>query len=544
MGFVRFTQKSVPALLTGTGIVTVIAASTTAALVLIGMPPAAVPAPPAAEGPNIVAADWKQAPATAVLTDALNNPPAGWAVQGDLQQLVTAPLPYSCPQPGLAPSVSLARTYSSGSTRFQVITAAYTAGIGAEAMERQEANAYICAGAETGLNLGWVDGPGQDARQAITNRGGVSAAVLSFRRGDVITYITGSSPDGLHSLAGAFDEALTKRLSPVCVDQDATTADASRSPWSAVGYRAFTEEATVTIPEVQLPSAGLTTAPATTASPAAGPAAVPTALPSPAFVRVPIPAPKLVDRIAEPMERPSFPVAPDMPAAVPVPSEPKAPAAKAAVEAKLQIPAADKSGPGCGWAFTGMKPLAYNEAAATATRTALLSKARTKLEAGAKAWQTSVVTYWTEYAAYQKNAEAYGSYAAKVQDVNKAWSAISATWDTYYQAVRDREEKVAERAGFIARQDQARRDFEAKQDQCREAAKPAPTASPSPSPSPTPTSSAEPTGSPSPTATPSPAPAPPKPTTPPGCPAERPAILDQAAPDVPAEPVRPPAPKG
>jgi len=141
MGIKRLTRKSSAAVVAGTGIVTAIAGLTTLAMVLIGLPAAVAPAPQAAADPNIVTAAWKQSPAVGVLTDALNNPPADWALQGDLQQLVTAPLPYSCPLPGLAPSVSLARTYTSGSAHFQVITLAYTAGLGAEAIQKQGANA-------------------------------------------------------------------------------------------------------------------------------------------------------------------------------------------------------------------------------------------------------------------------------------------------------------------------------------------------------------------------------------------------------------------
>ncbi|ACL42332.1 hypothetical protein Achl_4381 (plasmid) [Pseudarthrobacter chlorophenolicus A6] len=533
MGPFRFTQKSVPALLTGTGIITAIAAATTAALVMIGMPPAVEAGPPAPAAPHIVTADWKLAPATAVLTEALNNPPAGWAKQGDLQQLVTAPLPYSCPQPAMAPSVSLARTYTSGGTRFQVATLAYTAGIGAEAMQRQAANAYICAGAETGLTLWSVNGPGLDARQAITNRGGVRAAVLSFRRGDVITYVTGAPSDPLQTLAKAFDDALTGPLSKVCVNPGSTAADATRSPWSAAGYSQFTQEAKVAIPEVPLPATGQETAtPSAPASPApaAGPAPTPAPTTGAAFIRVPIPAPGLVTRTAEPMDRPSFPVSPAMPAAVPEPAEPQAPAAKATTEATLQVPASDTGGPGCGWAFTGMKPLAFDETAATKASTVLLEQARTKLEADAKAWQANVVTYWTDYARYKKDAEAYNAYTARVDEVNKAWSAISATWDTYNRAVEDREQKTAQRAEFIARQNQARKDFETKQAQCAAAPAPSPTATPSPSPSPT--------GTPSPSPTTSPSPAPTE-TALPGCPADRPAILDQTAPEVPSEPTPP-----
>lgn len=533
MGLQRLTDKPSTAVLAGTGIVTAVAGLTTLAMVLIGMPPAADPAPKAAADPTIITADWKQSPATGVLTDALNNPPSGWSKQGDLQQLVTAPLPYSCPQPGLAPSVSLARTYTSGSSRFQVITLAYTAGIGAEAMNRQGANAYICAGPETGLSLWGVNGPGSDAKQAVTTRGGVRASVLSFRRGDVITYVTGSPNDPLQNLAKAFDDNLTRRLGPVCANPESTVADAARSPWSAGGYKPYTEDATVAIADVPLPSTEPTTAPT---GPAPSPAATPAPSPAATLERVSLPAPDLVDHTAAPMSRPAFPVAPAMPAPVTEPEPPAAPAPKATLSTTVQVAANDTTGPGCGWAFTGMKPLAFDDEAAAKTRTALLAETKAKLESDAKAWQASVLAYWRSYATYKEQAKTYNAYAARVDEVNKAWTVIADSWDRYDQAVKDRDRKVAQRADFIARQDTARKDYEAKMAQCAAVPAPSPSASPTPSPTPVPTPS--PTPSQSPSATPSPSP-----SVPPGCPPERPAILDQQAPDVPSEPAKP-APPG
>jgi hypothetical protein len=525
MGIKNLTQQSSTAMLAGTGIVTAIAGLTTLAMVLIGLPPAATPAPQTAPAPGITTADWKQSPATRVLADALNNPPAGWAKQGDLQRLVTAPLPYSCPQAGLAPSVSLARTYTSGSSRFQVITLAYTAGIGAEAMGRQVSNAYVCAGTETGLGIWGVNGPGSDAKQATTTRGGVRASVLSFRRGDVITYVTGAPGDPLQSLAQAFDDGLTRKLAPVCANQNSTAADATRSPWSAAGYKQYTQQATAAIAEVPLPS----TEPTPTASPTASPA--PTPSPTPTIEDVSLPAPDLVDHSAAPMSQPAFPVAPAMPSPVAKPSAPAAPAAKATLSATLQVPASDPTGPGCGWSFTGMKALTFDEAAAAKARTELLDQAKTKLEADAKAWQASVLTYWTQYADYKKQAAAYNAYAAKVDETNKAWSVITASWDSYNQAVQDRDRKIAERADFVARQDAARKDYDAKASQCAVVSQPSPPASPSPSASPTGTPTVSPSPSPSPSASPAP-----------GCPPDRPAILDQASPEIPAAPVKPAAP--
>jgi hypothetical protein len=357
----------------------------------------------------------------------------------------------------------------------------------------------------------------------------VRASVLSFRHGDVITYVTGSPNDPLQNLAKAFDDGLTRKLGPVCSNQDSSTADATRSPWSAAGYKQYTEGATVAIADVPLPST-VPTAPT-------GPATSPTVAPAPSqtatLERVSLPAPDLVDHTAEPMTRPSFPVAPAMPAPVAEPKAPAAPAAKATQTATVQVPASDTTGPGCGWAFTGMKPLAFDEAAALKARTAVLDGTKSKLEADAKAWQASVLAYWTDYAAYKKQATAYNTYAARVDEVNKAWTVIVTSWDSYNQAVQDRDRKATERADFISRQDAARKDYDAAMTRCAVVPTPSPSASPSPSPSATP--SPAPTSSPS--ATPSPSP-----SAAPDCPPDRPAILDQAAPEVPTEPVKPPAP--
>jgi len=113
--------------------------------------------------------------------------------------------------------------------------------------------------------------------------------VLSFRRGDVITYVTGSPSDPLQNLAKAFDDGLTGKLASVCVNQESAVAEATRSPWSTAGYKQYTEDATVSIAGVPLPSTDLM---ATPASEFLGPALAPAPVPP---ERVSIPSPGLVD---------------------------------------------------------------------------------------------------------------------------------------------------------------------------------------------------------------------------------------------------------
>lgn len=536
MGLKKLTGKTTPALLAGTGIVTAIGTLTTLALVLIGLPSDVGQAVEAtAADPHIVTAGWSETPAATVLTEALNAPPSGWSGQGGLQQLVTAPLPYSCPLAGAAPAVSLARAFDvPGSGRIQVITHAYTAGLGADAMARQGSNAAVCAGAETGLSRAGLPGPGMDARIATTSRGGVQASVVSFRRGDVIVHVTGSTSSPLVSLANAFDGILAQRLEGVCRNLRSTASEASRSPWSGSGYEPFLRAIKAAIPAVPLPADPTPSPSATTAvatpSASASASASPTAT---APARVPIPSPDLVDRVVTPLPRPSYPVAPAMPEPVAKPSAPKAPAASATTESTLHVPSADPDGPGCGWAFTGMKALAFDEDAAAADRATKLAAARAKLEADAKSWQAGVLEYWAAYAKYKAEAEAYNAYAAKVTEVNKAWEAIGRTWDDYDDAVKDRDRKAAAQTAFLLRRDAARDAYEKDLARCEAASQPSPSASPTATATPQPTASASPTASPSPTVSPAP-----------GCPAERPKILDEAAPEVPPVPVKPADPNG
>lgn len=503
-------------LLTGTGVIGTASAAMSVVLLFAGVqavtPPTETPAAPAVAAP--ASAAWTETPATTVLTAALENPPAGWVKDGETQRSATPPFPYSCPLPGIAASTALSRAYTVNGVHLQVTELAYTAGLGAEAAALQKNNTRVCA-ADAKVTGGSATGmlPGQDPRLVTTDLSGAQAAVASWRRGDVITAVTAPPGAPLPALAGAFDKALTGRLGPACANLDSTLQDGSRSPYSTAGYAAFTKDTKVSIPDVVLPTAA--------ADPAVAQSRPDTT-----------PGPDLVPVKANPHPLPDYPVYPDMPKHVEAPTLPDAPAAKPTLEATVKVPAEERTGPGCGWSFTGMRPVPFDAAAADQTATRLTADAATKLQADAGTWQHDVLAYWSAYATYRKAADDYNAYKAKVEAVNKAWDTIAAQWDDYHQAMDDYRAKQADRADFLTRQKAAQAQFDKQTATCQ-APVASPTATPTPSPLATATSS--------PTATTSRAPSPSS-----SCPAQRPAILDQQAPGEPKEPARPadPHPKG
>lgn len=544
-------------LLGGAAAVAAISLAATAVTALIGFPVLADDGGSAFEpvqAPEAVAASWKQTPATTVLTDVLNNPPSGWKAEGNLQSAVVAPLPYSCPVQNSAASTSLARSYTINGNRIRVTLQAYTAGLGAEALSQMHSGASVCAGAEGAVAQSPIYGeaPGTDSMVASVSHGGQRTSVASFRVGDVIAYTTGSNSQALIDAAVELDATLDSKLKGVCANPGSSAEDASRSPFSLAGYKQFTQPVTVRIPAVDLPSTTPSTPPSAKASEKASGKAETKPAPAdngPALTPYPIPAPDLIDTVAEPMAEPVFPVWPPMPAAVALPEAPKAPAAEATTEKSFPVAADDTTGPGCGWSFTGLKAPGFDAATAKASEKKQSEQARKDLEAGAKDWQTAVLKYWKSYGTYKDAAATYNTYADKVAETNQAWLEIAADWDRYNAELDEYNSDVAAREDFLARRDAARSEYEKQVKTCsiplpaEETEVPQVPETDDETDEPDPSSTASPSASPSPTASPSPSPTASEPKTRPGCPAEKPEILNQDAPAVPKAPAMPADPR-
>lgn len=533
-------DRQVRQLFGGAGAVAVISLAATAVLAVAGFPPLedTGPTPPAPEA-AATAVSWTQTPAATTLASVLENPPPGWKTDGDLQRAVVAPLPYSCPVQNSAASTSLARSFTVDGTRMRVTVQAYTAGLGAEALSQMYSSAPTCAGAEGAVASSPIygDSPGQDGQVASVSHGGQRSSVASFRLGDVVAFVTGSNAQALINAAVDLDEVLEGALKGVCANTASSAADASRSPFSLAGYKTFTEPESVSIPAVPLPS---TTKESGTASPSAAPAPSPAARPG--LTAYPVPSPELVSNTAEPMDEPTFPVWPAMPKPVSLPQAPESPAAAATTKKTFRVPANDATGPGCGWSFTGLKAPGFDAGAAEASKEKQSEEAMASLVAGAKTWQSDVLTYWESYAEYEKKASAYNKYAEKVAETNRAWAATAVKWEEYWAEMDQFNSRQAARDDFLERQESARSEYETQLKVCA-APQPKPTEAPEApeeeaEPTPTDSPSATPSPSPSPTATEDPAPEPRE-----GCPAEKPAILSETAPAVPDMPREPEDPR-
>ena len=417
-----------------------VTASGLVALQLSGMPMVLPrePAPAVAEAasPVAISAVLADSPASTSLTALLEEPPAQWKPDGPLQRGVALPVPYSC-DIGAAPSVALARSFKVGKVSVQVVSAAYTAGLGAEAMDNLLDNASDCAGSSVDVDGEDLDTPGVQAHRDYTAKSGRTMQVVTFRRGDVLTFVVGKADARLRKLAKQLDKKLAGALEGVCTDQKSDAGDAARSPWSTDGYKPFTRTSTVAIRSVSPPQA-----------------------PSDGGDRaVPMPAPTLKVKAATPAAEPSYPVWPLMPEAREVPKPPKSPAAEPATSAKVRVLADDPAGPGCGWSFTGMAPVPFDAEDAAAANRKRTSAAEEKLAAGVGKWQQSVLDYWDAYDQYRTEVKEYKDYAAAVAKVNKAWDKIEAQWDEYWSEYAVYQQALAERSTFFTRRDNAQADY-------------------------------------------------------------------------------------
>ena len=390
-----------------------------------------------------ISAVLADSPASTSLTALLEKPPAQWKPGGPLQRGVALPVPYSC-DIGAAPTVALARSFTVGEVGVQVVSAAYTAGLGAEAMDNLLDNASDCAGSSLGVHGEDLDTPGVQAHRDYTTKSGRTMQVVTFRRGDVLTFVVGKADARLRKLAKQLDQNLAGTLEGVCADQKSDAGDAARSPWSTDDYKPFTRTGTVAIRAVSPPQA-----PADAGDPA-----------------VPMPAPTLKVKAATPAAEPSYPVWPLMPEARKVPKPPKSPAAEPATSAKVRVLADDPVGPGCGWSFTGMAPVPFDADDAAAANRERTSAAEEKLAAGVGKWQQNVLHYWAAYNRYRTEVKEYKDYAATVAKVNKAWDKIAAQWDDYWREYAAYRHALAERSTFFTRQEAARADYRDALAQC------------------------------------------------------------------------------
>jgi len=332
----------------------------------------------------------------------------------------TSAKPSKTPTP---PSPTGTSTQSPAAQGVTVSISAYTAGAGADAFTSLASAISNCrAAGSTALGVAGPNGAVASRAWRVTPAGSPDPVdVLMWRRGDVIAAVTAPGPNS--DLAGAarlLDDRLTKALAPLCANVNSRAADAQRSPYLAdkwVGWR--------TPLVVEIGSVGL-------------PAAEAGVIPVPLDVNiVALPAVTLRARPADPV----YPL--DYPAAVPSPTAPNKPGLEPTTST-VSVRTADPTGPGCGWAFTGLPAPAFDDAAAKSERESIVAAAQQQLVAEQAAWRTAVSQFYRDMAVYNTAAQLWTAYATAVQTVNSAWDQIDrdragyntalTTWETAVEA--------------------------------------------------------------------------------------------------------------
>lgn len=456
--------------------------------------------------------DLADTPAEKVTNAVLNETRAGWVAAAATSRPAPFPYPFTCNPAGGAPALSVGRHFDIPGASVDVVIASYTAGLGAEAAKALRESVTDCSSGHASVSD--LAAPGVQAWSVTSDR---SNPTVMFRRGDVLVFVTSPQLPDTVGAASAIDSSVNAALAPVCAVQDASTVDAARNRWSQAGYRAYTTAQTVTVPAASLPTVPKTATYKTTT----------------------LPAPTLQVPAVSPAPNPDYPVWPLMPAVVAAPSVPKAPTSTASNTTTIQVLTNDTTGPGCGWAFTGMKAPRFDLKTAKTANDKLVTAAKKQLNDAGKKWQKDVLAYWQAYDVAVKALPAYQAYAEQVATVNTAWAQIGAQWASY-RTDHDAWQKRQNTYAALQQQKQhAQAQYEAALNTCMGVGTTTPpTSTPTPSPTGTPDPTATPT--PSPTATAPPAPV--KKKTLAECTAEvqKPEVLNTAYPWVGPEP-QPPA---
>lgn len=300
--------------------------------------------------------------------------------------------------------------------------------------------------------------------------------LTAWTRGDVlVTLVTADAPG---SAATDLDARLLAALEPVCVDLAPDAEAITRNPTQG-SYAPFTEQVIVSVPELADPP-DVGAAPAQVAPADPGRPTVPQGLVGP-----PLP---------EPVTRPS---APTWPGPMPLVTD-------------VTVPAVDQEGPGCGWAFTGAVPPPADAGAIRAQKTQAMADARSQLLAHQSAWATAAADYPAALEAYQVELAGWQAYVTAHAAVTDAWAEQSRALAAYQQELAAYDAAVTDREQFLADQAAAQDAYDRAVARC--------------------------TASQNPDAEPGAGGRPPR-----GCatPPERPAILDQPTPPVPAVPAPP-----
>lgn len=386
--------------------------------------------------PEIVSTQWKVSPASVTLKESLAKAPTGWESQGNLLESPQSPYPFSCTTEGINPALSYAQNFKANGKGIQVLVSAYTAGLAETGLADKVNRATSCGGGTYGIyGVSQFD----NGYQVNVSTGVQKTKTIIFRHGDVVTYVIGDSNNGnMIALASQFEKHLAKNMLKVCVNPDYKGEETTRSPFSHDEYKGYYTNAKVVIPEVELPK-------------------IPEDEKFKAVkIGEKVTAVKNVDLPTKPTE---YPVWPELPKEMTKPTAPEIPAKKADTEKGYKQRSEDKTGPGCGWAFTGSTAPQFSKKDADQENTMTKTSTEDTLVKEARKWQESVLAYWKAHDKYETDAPKWNKYVSEVNKVSDAWDEIRADWNTYWANHAVWEQEVRERDAFLARQDQAKKNY-------------------------------------------------------------------------------------
>ncbi|XVX21970.1 hypothetical protein ACQP1U_08985 [Actinomycetota bacterium] len=403
---------------------------------------------------------------------------------------------------GASPLIGSQRRASGAGTSALTQLWAYSAGQGASALEALRTKLTGCAG--------MADSPVSGARgfTAVIPVGGQRVAWAVWQRGDVIGSIAGTKGSvdptaEVGAAATAMDAQLTTRLDPVCSREDSTPEDVRRNPAVAgKQYQPYLRQVTITPPTL-LPL------PEPSGAPAIG-VSLPGPRPYPELA-----APILPERsewldtnndgtadTPPPMASAAQTEVPSLvdPASVNIPSglvtsdpvEPERPQEPAV--GTLSLPAVDRTGPGCGWAFAGTTPPSVNEASVNAAVPAAMRKGLAEQTRAVAEYRVAMTNWRSAHAAWAKAQASYDAYAQYATARDNAERALadaraqkSAAVGAYQKAIADAKAALAREAAAKKAADDAAK--KAAEDAAKKAADDAKKTTPTTDPTtPTPTS--------------------------------------------------------
>lgn len=379
------------------------------------------------------AADY---PGKTFLRDLLTEVPTGiaadrWIVSADgKNDTAVKTLPSTCTQ--VAPSTAQLAYKTVKTDGVTVIAMVYGAGQAHLQFDKYAAQLSECY---------------QDAKTSNTmvdSRGG-----FVITRGDAIISVVSDDQGKLDSLRTWYAQKLDEKLmASACASLDETSNDASRSfYYDENSYTGTTKSKKVTVTDTVLTASAPQILTDNSMSMAK-------AFVDPRSQNVKVPLDPLPAGMAS-----SLPTSPSIPA---VSSQPVPPAMEKTVSYQI----ADKTGPGCGWAWSGQKTPKFDEDTLAVNQKTIVANAKTELKNNILSYNKSIIDWSKQTALAMSFESSWDDYVNKTNTIYAAWNDLnnkrSSIEDAWYKYV-DAAEKYANWDDTVK---QAQSDWENSVKQC------------------------------------------------------------------------------